>query len=204
MPIDPPTFTGKQFVDSTIAIKAAIPWRSLMASMTLLDSHDTARFRTVVGKRFDRHLAGMTLLMTYPGVPSIFAGDEIGLEGAWGEDARRSMPWGQPDKWDHDFFNETRALISIRKSSDALVNGGLRFVKVENEYFAFLRESGKQSLLVVVWRDKCKIQVDLKQLGVTVKTSLYEFGVGQAPSIDGTSLISFNPKHAGAAIFEVR
>ncbi|MEN9324673.1 MAG: hypothetical protein RL414_427, partial [Actinomycetota bacterium] len=145
LPIDPPTFTAQQFIESANAIKAAIPWRSLMASMTLLDSHDTARFRTVVGKKFDRHIAGMALLMTYPGVPSIFAGDEIGLEGAWGEDARRSMPWENTDTWDHDFFNETRALISIRKNSHAIANGGLRYICIEDDYFAFLRESSRES-----------------------------------------------------------
>ena len=31
--------------------------------------------------------------MTTPGVPMVFAGDELGLEGEWGEDARRTMPW---------------------------------------------------------------------------------------------------------------
>ena len=62
---------------------AGIPWRSLVASMTLLDSHDRARFHSVVGKNHARHIAGLCMLMTYPGVPSVFAGDEVGLEGAW-------------------------------------------------------------------------------------------------------------------------
>ena len=35
--------------------------------------------------------------MTTPGVPMVFAGDEIGLEGDWGEDARRTMPWSRPE-----------------------------------------------------------------------------------------------------------
>ena len=34
--------------------------------------------------------------MTMPGVPMVFAGDELGLEGEWGEDARRTMPWDGP------------------------------------------------------------------------------------------------------------
>jgi alpha-glucosidase len=37
--------------------------------------------------------------MTYPGVPSIFAGDEIGLEGEWGEDARRTINWDDTANW---------------------------------------------------------------------------------------------------------
>ena len=41
--------------------------------------------------------SGIGLQMTLPGVPMVFAGDEIGLEGAWGEDARRTMPWDRPE-----------------------------------------------------------------------------------------------------------
>ena len=52
-----------------------------------------ARFRTIAGPR-ERQLVGVGLQMTMPGVPMVFAGDELGLEGAWGEDARRTMPWG--------------------------------------------------------------------------------------------------------------
>ena len=58
-----------------------------------------ARFRTVVGTRA-RQLVGVGLQMTTPGVPMVFAGDELGLEGAWGEDARRTMPWDDRDAWD--------------------------------------------------------------------------------------------------------
>jgi len=48
--------------------------------MTLLDSHDTARFRNVVGRDQTRHLVGMGLLLTYPGVPSIFAEMRLDLK----------------------------------------------------------------------------------------------------------------------------
>jgi alpha-glucosidase len=152
LPIEPPVFTGDQLVESMNEIKAAIPWRALTASMTMLDSHDTARLRSVVGGRLDRHLAAMTMLMTYPGVPSIFAGDELGLEGAWGEDARRTIDWCHPESWDHEFLANTKLLIKMRKASEAIAKGGLRFVAVEDDYLIYLRESKRQSIAVIVWR----------------------------------------------------
>ena len=45
----------------------------------------------------ERQLVGVGLQMTTPGVPMVFAGDELGLEGDWGEDARRTMPWDAPE-----------------------------------------------------------------------------------------------------------
>jgi alpha-glucosidase len=47
-------------------------------SWTLLDSHDTARFRSIAGSR-ERHVVGIGLQMTTPGVPMVYAGDELGL-----------------------------------------------------------------------------------------------------------------------------
>ena len=73
---------------------ASMPWRSTAASLTLLDSHDTARFRTVANDAH-RHVAAVGLLATYPGVPMVFAGDEVGLEGSTSDDGRRPMPWDQ-------------------------------------------------------------------------------------------------------------
>jgi alpha-glucosidase len=135
--------------------------------MLLLDSHDTARFRNVVGANSKLHLSGMGLLLTYPGVPSIFAGDEIGIQGAWGEDARRTIDWSGAN-WDHDFFNEVQKLVRIRRNSHALAHGGLRWLVVEDDAIAFIRESSKEIILVVISRKA--VQVALPQIvGNTTK-----------------------------------
>jgi len=81
------------------AFRAGVPWQSTLHSWTLLDSHDSPRFRTVTKSR-EKQLVGVGLQMTTPGVPMVFAGDEIGLGGDWGEDARRTMPWSHGETWD--------------------------------------------------------------------------------------------------------
>ena len=99
LPFEMPRISGTQLVNSMKQFNASVPWRSVAASMVLLDSHDTARFRTVVNGDVASHLSAMTMVLSYPGVPSIFAGDEIGLEGAWGEDGRRTINWDDPNLW---------------------------------------------------------------------------------------------------------
>jgi alpha-glucosidase len=123
----------------------------MLHSWNLLDSHDTARFRTISGTA-QRHLVGVGLQMTMPGVPMLFAGDEIGLEGAWGEDARRTMPWSRPETWDHAFLDEVRALATLRRSNDALARGGLRYLHISSDAVAFLRETREERLLVLAAR----------------------------------------------------
>ena len=101
--------------------------------------------RTVVLGDKKLHLTAMTLLLTYPGVPSIFAGDEIGLEGFSGEDSRRTFNWEDTSSW----------------------------VLVEDDCLAFLRESKKETILVFVSRKAVKTSIDLSKLGYVVKKSLY-------------------------------
>ena len=173
LPFAMPKINGKQLVESIQEFNASIPWRSLTASMMLLDSHDTARFRTVVLGDKKAHASAMTMMLTYPGVPSIFAGDEIGIEGSWGEDARRTINWDDRSGWDFEFMDEVKKLVSLRRTQDALINGGLRWVKAENEYVVYLRESKKQSILVLVSRGPINVTIDLSQYGYSVSKTLY-------------------------------
>jgi len=173
LPFAMPKINGKQLVASIQEFNSSIPWRSLTASMMLLDSHDTARFRTVVLGDTAAHKTAMTMMLSYPGVPSIFAGDEIGLEGSWGEDARRTINWEDRSGWDVEFFAEVKKLVKLRKTQDALINGGLRWVSVENDYITYLRESKKQSILVLVSRGPINTTIDLSSYGYRVNKTLY-------------------------------
>jgi alpha-glucosidase len=144
-----PSLDGHATVTALRGFRTGLPWDAVLHSWNLLDSHDVARFRTIAGTA-ERHLVGVGMQMTLPGVPMIFAGDELGLEGAWGEDARRTMPWDKP--WDEAFLHELRTLVRLRRTLPALARGGLRFVHVAPDAIAFLRETSSEDLLVLAAR----------------------------------------------------
>ncbi|MSW03255.1 MAG: glycoside hydrolase family 13 protein [Actinobacteria bacterium] len=196
LPFQMPKINGRQLVESMMQFNSAIPWRSLVASMVLLDSHDTARMRTVVLADKALHLSAMAMMLTYPGVPSIFAGDEIGLEGAWGEDSRRTINWENRSEWDHEFLGEVKKLVNLRRNRDSLIHGGLRWVAVEDDYIVYLRESKKESLLVFICRKGVKTRIDLAAYGYRVKETLY------GASAKG-SKISINCKGATQSVWVV-
>jgi alpha-glucosidase len=146
-----PKLDGRSVVAAMRQFRAGVPWDAVLHSWNLLDSHDVARFRTVAGTR-DRHVVGLGVQLTTPGVPMLFAGDELGLEGAWGEDARRTMPWQHPETWDDVFLGELRKLVALRRSSDALARGGIRYVHVSDDAIAYLRETRGERLLCLAAR----------------------------------------------------
>ena len=146
-----PAYGGAEAVSVMRAFRAGVPWHALLNSWNLLDSHDTARFRTVSASH-GHHAVGIGLQMTTPGVPMIFAGDEVGLEGSWGEDARRTMPWDRPESWDEALLSCYRELVALRRSSEALARGGLRYVHVSRDVIAYLRETRDERLLCLAAR----------------------------------------------------
>ena len=196
LPIDSPKINGNQLVESIKNFNGSIPWRALTASMILLDSHDTPRLRTIVSGNRERHLVAMTMLLTYPGVPSIFMGDEIGLEGTNGDNTRKTMPWDDQKSWDIEFLNEIKKLTALRKSEDALINGGLRWVAQTPDYIAYLRESKNSSVLVFVARTDCTVNIDLSEYGYTVKETLF------GHSIKGSRL-KFTSKSASSGVWKL-
>lgn len=168
-----PKVSGKKMVETMREFAAGIPWRSLAASMILLGSHDRGRFHTVVGKDVTKNLSGVTLLLTYPGVPSIYAGDEIGLEGRWGENGRRTIDWESKKNWNRELLNGYKELIKIRNSSHALKFGGIRWVAIEDDYVAYLRESKRETVLIFVSRKGVNARIDLSKFGFAVKKTLF-------------------------------
>jgi alpha-glucosidase len=146
-----PSYSGADMVDVMRAYRAGVSWDAVVNSWTLLDSHDTARFRTVAGSR-ERHVTGIGLQMTMPGVPMVYAGDELGLEGDWGEDARRTMPWDRLETGDAELLEAYRRLIALRRGSDALARGGHRLLHAGDDAVAYLRETRNETIVCLAAR----------------------------------------------------
>jgi alpha-glucosidase len=131
--------------------RARYGWRAAQQSWNILSSHDSARIRTMVGDPAVHRVAA-GLQFTLPGVPMVFAGDEIGLEGVLGEDGRRTMPWAHRDAWDTDTLEVYGALARLRREHPALVEGSLRWAYADDDALAYLREHEQGTLLVVARR----------------------------------------------------
>jgi alpha-glucosidase len=149
-PLPVPRFGGVETARSFRELYAVQPWRSTVAGFNLLGSHDTSRFRTVAGDAA-RQIAGAGLLYTMPGVPMVFAGDEVGLTGVDGDGARRPMPWDE-SRWDREVLAAYRELGALHRSSRALRHGGLRWVRADDDVLVFLREARDERVLVQVAR----------------------------------------------------
>ena len=86
-------------------------------------------------------------LFSFPGVPTVFYGDEAGMEGWEDPFNRGTYPWGQEDTAIRDYF---ALLGGLRKQRASLRQGGLRWLCAEGRLAAFARESaGERSVAVL-------------------------------------------------------
>ena len=176
-PVPVPLLDAGAVVETMRDFTSRVAWQALVHSFNLVGSHDSTRVRTLVGpdRRGVEVAAG--LLFTLPSMPMLTYGDEIGMEGRFGEDGRRPMPWHEKD-WDVELLAVYRGLIGARRASAALRHGGLRWVHAEGDAIVFLRESLEETALVHVARAGHEpVRLDVRHLA-GIETGHAAYGPG--------------------------
>lgn len=103
--------------------------QTVYAQLNLLDSHDVSRFRSLCRDEESFRLA-VIFQMTFPGMPSVFYGDEVGLTGILEEEYRQPMPWDTLDESSPLFLLYQKA-IALRKRERTLRRGEYRTLLAE-------------------------------------------------------------------------
>ena len=157
------------FMESMETLRENYPPEAFYANMNFLGTHDTARILTVLGadeapaskeERASFHLSpaqrerGTALLrlaaltlFTFPGVPTVYYGDEAGMEGWEDPFNRGTYPWGRENTAIRDHF---ALLGNLRKQRSSLRRGGIRWLEARGRLLAFARESaGERSVTVL-------------------------------------------------------
>ncbi|WP_107666654.1 glycoside hydrolase family 13 protein [Cyanothece sp. BG0011] len=137
------------------------PWEIQLTQLNLLDSHDTPRFLSIAnGDRTSAKL-GALLLMTFPGTPNIFYGDEIGIEGGHEPDCRKGFP--PEEKWDAEALAYYKQLIQIRKKSRALRTGDYHTLYAQGKVYIFARILGEEAVIIAVNNGETKAEITLSE-----------------------------------------
>jgi neopullulanase len=134
--------------------------------LNLLGSHDMARFITIA--RGDRSALQLATLfqMTYPGAPSIYYGDEIGMAGGHDPLNRGAFPWDKPQSWDTDLLHTFQRYIALRHARPALRRGSFRFLLARGGALAYARQLGDETLVIVINASKDPLRVDVPLEGL--------------------------------------
>lgn len=143
------------------------PQQALFALMNLLSSHDVARALYLLGDQGSsssasaiaeakqRFLLATLVQMSYPGAPSIYYGDEVGVTGGADPQNRSTYPWadkgGSPD---NDMLAKMKTLIKMRNDNPILRQGTLSApLYTDSHVVVLLRELNGQKALIALNND---------------------------------------------------
>jgi alpha-glucosidase len=147
-------------------VRARLPWPIALSQLNLLSSHDVPRFLTRVGGDRDAFIAAHHALFGYVGVPCVYYGDEVGLQGGEDPDNRRPFPWDE-GRWDRRIHRTLRRLAHLRRSHPALAWGRYRPLMARGDVHAFARVHGGEAVVVVAHRSGGTVRLPVARCGVT-------------------------------------
>lgn len=163
---------GRGLRDTVMSIVENYPPQVMACCMNLLGTHDTPRILTALVDDFEgsreeyarRHLSRNRLevardrlflasFLQYmlPGAPSIYYGDEAGMEGYRDPFNRRTFPWGREDE---ELETHFRLLGQLRKALPQLRTGDIRFFEAEDRHLGFTRSLDGKTLWIYVNRSE--------------------------------------------------
>lgn len=173
-----------EFKETMEELREHYPRSAYYSALNLLGTHDTPRILTALGidtvpdskdERADYRLSpeelrrglarlrlGAMLLYCFPGSPTVFYGDEAGMQGFEDPLNRGTYPWGHENAALLDFF---RTLGKLRKSRPSLQDGDIRYLSAEGGLLVFERRLGSEITVCALNAGDSPQQLDLPWLG---------------------------------------
>ena len=174
------------FREAMETVRENYPRPAFYNGLNILGTHDTPRILTALGEegvpsdklerasyrlspeQLRRALARLkmaaTLLFAFPGSPTIYYGDEVGMEGFEDPFNRRTFPWGRENA---DLQRHFAALAALRRTRASLRQGELRYIGADGPILVFERTLDGERTVVALNAGDTEWEIDLPWSGTT-------------------------------------
>ncbi|MGH4117689.1 alpha-amylase family glycosyl hydrolase [Clostridium sp.] len=131
------------------AIKREKSFTSPEENGIFVDNHDNTRLITQGRENGSEYLKqALTFIMTYPSIPIIYYGTEIGMEGGADPDNRRDMEWDKVEN--NDMLTFYKSLADLRKTNPAIISGEFKLLDYDDYFISYMREKDGKSIIVII------------------------------------------------------
>lgn len=179
---------------------ARIPYEMALLQFNLIDSHDIYRLHNNPEISFDRYCSVVKMLFTYPGTPSVYYGDEAGIDGHMDTDSgfRYPMVW-EEEKQNQKYNHLYKTLCHLKRNEKELQTGGFKFLYVDDSVISYARFTlNKAYILVASMDNSCRnVQIPADTIGLKNSSSVKEvFDQGDITNINGILEINLKPEES--------
>lgn len=162
---------AQDFMETMEVIREHYPPAAFYSAMNALGTHDTPRILTLCGQSEDlaqytreerahytlgnndlqrglrRMKLAATLLYTFPGSPTVFYGDEAGVQGCEDPFNRATYPWGHENQ---SLLQHFRKMGRIRKTRCSLQRGTIQYLRAEGGLLVFTRDLDEEHTVIAL------------------------------------------------------
>ena len=194
---------ARNFMEQMETLRENYPPFAFYSAMNALGTHDTLRVLTLLGVGDEKKgeskdfraayrmepeqrgrarsllRLGAAVLFCFPGSPTVYYGDEAGMEGFEDPFNRRTFPWGSEDRELTGWF---AALGDLRRTNAALRRGSIRWIAARGGLLAFVREAEGERVLCAcnAGEKPAKFSLD-KRPRILLGEGLWEGGTVELP-----------------------
>lgn len=149
--------TATEYTGQLMQVYRKYPPQVSRNLMNFINTHDTARFLTLCKNDQDVDRLAATVLLTWVGTPSIYYGEELGMEGDRDPDNRRPMTWDRATPA-NPMLRYYKRLIQLRNHSRALQSGDPAILRTDNadRTLAYSRTLGNDVAITAINRSDKK------------------------------------------------
>jgi len=173
----------------------------------LANNHDTKRFLSLEGATTVGTAMHTAFILSVRGIPQLYAGEEIAMEGGEDPDNRRDFPQeafkaeGRTAK-QQQMFDWTRAWIRLRHEHPAMRSGRLIDLFFDDETYVFARQLEKETIVIAFNRENKMKLVSIPAGSIGLKDDvMLKTLIGpklSARVVNGHAVISLPPQSAMA------
>ncbi|HEY8413726.1 MAG TPA: alpha-amylase family glycosyl hydrolase, partial [Pyrinomonadaceae bacterium] len=135
------------------------------ARLTVLtNNHDTQRFLSLEGATLSGAKLHTAFTLSVRGIPQLYYGEEIAMEGGEDPDNRRDFPSrafnaGGRNAKEQEMFEWTRAWIRLRREHSAIRRGHLIDLVYDDNVYVFARQDKSETVIIGINRQDTDQQV---------------------------------------------
>jgi len=136
-----------------------------LRNVIFLDNHDMTRFYTQTGKSLDAYKMGLSFIMTTRGIPQLYYGSEIVMEGdkslgdgrlrddfpgGWPGDTKSVIAGTGLSQQEKEALEFTKRVLNWRKAKEVIHTGKLKHYIPNDGVYVYFRYNCEESVMVVI------------------------------------------------------